>query len=155
MVHVMSEVKRDVCHGCVSLPRDTHCPVCDPNIGWRKELDAQRLRADTAEAQTKLAERELEIAAEQLVAAEQRIAVLIAAARCVLQAYDSGDASDALDSLAAALNPNPECCKVSPEDQALLNAGEYNPEELFGIGGKPSCPKCFNPNPEAESHESN
>ena len=50
----------------------------------------------------------------------------------------------------AALNPNPECCKVSPEDKALLAAGEYTPEELFGIGGKPSCPKCFNRRPEAE-----
>lgn len=36
-----------------------------------------------------------------------------------------------------------ECCKISPEDQALLDAGEYTPEELFGVGGKPSCPKCF------------
>lgn len=51
MVHVMSEVERDVCHACVSLPRETHCPVCDPEIGCRKELEAQRLRADTAEAE--------------------------------------------------------------------------------------------------------
>ncbi|CRM05341.1 hypothetical protein [Pseudomonas sp. 28 E 9] len=37
------------------------------------------------------------------------------------------------------------CCTVSPEDQALLDAGDYTPEELFGIGGKPSCPKCAKP----------
>lgn len=36
-----------------------------------------------------------------------------------------------------------ECCKVTPEEQELLNSGEYMPEELFGIGGKPSCPKCY------------
>lgn len=54
----MSEVKRDVCHACVSLPREIHCPVCDPEMGCRKELDAQRLRADTAEAElAKLRER--------------------------------------------------------------------------------------------------
>jgi hypothetical protein len=47
----MSEVKRDVCHACVSLPREIHCPVCDPDRGWREEIDAQRLRSDTAEAE--------------------------------------------------------------------------------------------------------
>jgi hypothetical protein len=41
----------------------------------------------------------------------------------------------------AALKPA-ECCTVSAEEQALLDAGDYTPEELFGIGGKPSCPKC-------------
>lgn len=45
-------------------------------VEFAEPLAAQRLRADTAEAQTKLANRELEIAAEQLVAAEQRIADL-------------------------------------------------------------------------------
>ncbi|PRA33762.1 hypothetical protein [Pseudomonas poae] len=34
------------------------------------------------------------------------------------------------------------CCTVSAGNQALLDAGDYTPEELFGIGGKPSCPKC-------------
>lgn len=44
----------------------------------------------------------------------------------------------------AALKPA-ECCNVSAEDRALLNAGDYTPEELFGVGGKPSCPKCAKP----------
>ena len=39
----------------------------------------------------------------ELTAAEQRNAELVAAARNVLQAYDSGDVSDALDSLSATL----------------------------------------------------
>lgn len=38
-----------------------------------------------------------------------------------------------------------ECCTVSAEDRALLAAGDYTPEELFGVGGKPSCPKCAKP----------
>lgn len=46
-----------------------------------------------------------------------------------------------LKSLGAALKPA-ECCTVSVEDRALLEAGDYTPEELFGAGGKPSCPKC-------------
>lgn len=35
-----------------------------------------------------------------------------------------------------------KCCEISAEDKALLQAGDYTPEELFGVGGKPSCPKC-------------
>jgi hypothetical protein len=42
----------------------------------------------------------------------------------------------------SAVDKPAECCTVSAEDQALLDAGDYTPEELFGIGGKPSCPKC-------------
>lgn len=38
-----------------------------------------------------------------------------------------------------------KCCAVSAEDRALLQAGDYTPEELFGVGGKPSCPKCAKP----------
>ncbi|MBW1249015.1 hypothetical protein I7860_20260 [Pseudomonas tolaasii] len=34
------------------------------------------------------------------------------------------------------------CCTVSAEDRALLDAGDYTPEELFGVVGKPSCTKC-------------
>lgn len=34
------------------------------------------------------------------------------------------------------------CCSISAEDEATLNAGDFNAEELFGIGGKPSCPEC-------------
>ncbi len=35
-----------------------------------------------------------------------------------------------------------KCCTISADDRALLEAGDYTPEELFGTGGKPSCPKC-------------
>ncbi len=47
----------------------------------------------------------------------------------------------------AALKPadTAKCCTVSAEDRALLEAGDYTPEELFGVGGKPSCPKCAKP----------
>ncbi|MBD9459156.1 hypothetical protein IB241_15850 [Pseudomonas sp. PDM05] len=46
-----------------------------------------------------------------------------------------------IEAMRAALKPA-ECCTVSAEDRALLEAGDYTPEELFGVGGKPSCPKC-------------
>ncbi|MGP5464965.1 hypothetical protein ACTXNP_01195 [Pseudomonas helleri] len=44
-----------------------------------------------------------------------------------------------------ALLDKPVCCKISDADQALLDAGDYTPEELFGVGGKPSCPDCSKP----------
>jgi hypothetical protein len=37
------------------------------------------------------------------------------------------------------------CCKPTPAETAMLNSGDYTPEELFGVGGKPSCPKCTSP----------
>ena len=107
MVHVMSEVKRDVCHACVSLPREVHCLVCDPEIGCRKELDAQRLRADTAEA-------DLLRTSDALLAAEQRIAVLEDLLR---QAKEYGGLTpkwhNAVD---AALNPNLEAESHEPRN---------------------------------------
>lgn len=53
----------------------------------------------------------------------------------------------AIDFFDAALKPAEaaKCCTVSPEDRALLDAGDYTPEELWGAGGKPSCPKCAKP----------
>ena len=54
---------------------------------------------------------------------------------------------DVRNTVDAALNKPEEakCCTVSAEDQALLDGGDYTPEELFGIDGKPSCPKCSKP----------
>ncbi|WP_440064323.1 hypothetical protein ACTAB2_01825 [Pseudomonas syringae] len=43
------------------------------------------------------------------------------------------------------------CCTPTAEENALLAAGDYRPEELWGVGGKPSCPKCYAaPQPPAE-----
>lgn len=42
----------------------------------------------------------------------------------------------------AVLNETPKCCIVSAEDNALLQAGDYCAEELFGVGGVPTCPGC-------------
>lgn len=33
------------------------------------------------------------------------------------------------------------CCEPTQEEEALLAAGDYTPEELLG-GSKPTCPKC-------------
>ncbi|WP_162888977.1 hypothetical protein [Pseudomonas syringae] len=46
----------------------------------------------------------------------------------------------------------PACCTPTAEENALLAAGDYRPEELWGVGGKPSCPKCYTaPQPPALS----
>ena len=36
----------------------------------------------------------------------------------------------------------PNCQQIQPDEAAMLNNGEYTPEELFGVGGKPTCPGC-------------
>lgn len=36
------------------------------------------------------------------------------------------------------------CCVATEEEKRLLAQGDYRPEELFGVGGQKSCPKCFN-----------
>lgn len=76
----------------------------------QKQLDAQRLRADTAEAELK---REKEFHAvsvseseRMLAAAEQRIAELWTLLREGLEEQKNGD--DWIDRVVAALNPNPE-----------------------------------------------
>lgn len=49
-------------------------------------------------------------------------------------------------------NTQEACCKPSAEDLALLAAGDYQPEELWG-GPRPTCPKCINePAPVVEAH---
>jgi len=37
-----------------------------------------------------------------------------------------------------------QCCQETDEEQALLEAGYYTREELFGVGGVKTCPKCHN-----------
>lgn len=36
----------------------------------------------------------------------------------------------------------PSCQQIQPDEAAMLNNGEYSLEELFGVGGKPTCPGC-------------
>lgn len=36
----------------------------------------------------------------------------------------------------------PPCCVETEEELQMLRDGDFNREELYGIGGKPSCPKC-------------
>lgn len=119
MVHVMSEVKRYVCHGCIWLPRDAYCPVCDPEKGWGKELDAQRLRADTAEAELEVLRKQH---AEQscifcnnsgellskVKAAEQRIAGLKGLLLDLTLDDDFPEHWNEAYAIDATLNPNPE-----------------------------------------------
>lgn len=154
MVHVMSEVKRymEFCGEGGGVAEHA-----DGGFVEFKDYDAQRLRADTAEVERDALKYDCQVSNSvinaqkaDLAAAEQRISELKALLR---RAREYGGLTPGWhDSVDAALNP--ECCKISAEDKALLDAGEYTPEELFGSGGKPSCPNCFNPNPEAESHGS-
>lgn len=37
-----------------------------------------------------------------------------------------------------------ECCHLTEEERQLLQNGDYTREELFGIGGRKTCPKCYN-----------
>lgn len=93
----------------------------------------------------------------RLTAADERVDVLETALAGMLFAFDDGVgrewSEDLLDfarkltaarEFKAALKPA-ECCTASPEERALLDAGDYTPEELWGVGGKPSCPKCAKP----------
>jgi hypothetical protein len=52
---------------------------------------------------------------------------------------------------AAQLRAKPEgeqpCCAPSVQELKLLAAGDFTPEELWGVGGKPSCPKCSGEQP--------
>jgi hypothetical protein len=195
MVHVMSEVKRyraTIGNGSTSrrewvyLCRDVEssqheqlfksvsAQAVDQLSELQQQLDAQRLRADTAEAElARVCGDEWRKDKRKLASAEQRIAELEERYNFLSKvtphkfkkmqeaaSTDGGDViyfhADRFDAqIAAALSHNPDCCKVSAQDRALLEAGDHTPEELFGVGGKPSCPKCFNPKPEAESHESN
>lgn len=47
-----------------------------------------------------------------------------------------------------------ECCKPTEEELRLLNEGQYTPEELWGVDGKPSCPKCARKQPQASAAQS-
>lgn len=46
------------------------------------------------------------------------------------------------DELYLALPVPSACCVETDEEKALLASGDHTPEELYGVGGKPSCPKC-------------
>ena len=44
---------------------------------------------------------------------------------------------------AAARGAMNKCCQSTEEELKLLANGDYTPEELWGIGGNPSCPECW------------
>lgn len=110
---------------------------------------------------------------ERLTAAEQRNAELVGAVRSINhskhhEVFVPGDDApqyrqrkewvdwvlglcDEMSALKPTASGESKCCTVSAEDQALLDGGDYTPEELFGIDGKPSCPKCSKPTAPAAS----
>jgi len=117
----------------------------------QQELDAQRLRADTAEAELAEMTDNFNIVVRQKIELAKQNGEFSKLMQEFCRRVEAGEvrSKTTYTKFKAALNPKPDCCQVSAEDQALLNDGEYTPEELFGAGGKPSCPKCFNPKPEA------
>jgi len=79
---------------------------------------------------------------QRLTAADERVDVLEGLLRrAAAFTHDFENPMSLRRDIDAALKPA-ECCTVSTQDRALLEAGDYTPEELFGVGGKPSCPKC-------------
>lgn len=36
----------------------------------------------------------------------------------------------------------PKCQQIQPDEAAMLNNGDYTPEELFGASGAKTCPGC-------------
>lgn len=110
MVHVMNEAQRFWCHEA----RNIRCVR-------ESDFDAQRLRADTAEARVKTAEHDLEFFKagkneqfDRAEAAEQRIAELSA---------DNQNLRKLLEQTLSALNPT---AKLSKSIRAALNP---NPEK--------------------------
>lgn len=158
----MSEVKRYVCHGCVWLPRDAHCPICDPEKGWGKELDAQRLRADTAErglANCKLAldaqTHNYGVTNLRLIAAERRADKAEAEAARKDQVIEDmvESNSDMTTCLAAAEQSIAKMTALLQRvvDSSVLSFEADAPEDLESL--EVHICAALNPNPEAESHE--
>jgi hypothetical protein len=104
MVHVMSEVKK---YNAYAEGLTVHFEL-DSEGAWvaASDFDAQRLRADTAEADALSQYAKRVAAVEELAVAEQRIAELLVMLR---QAWvdDCVSAADCRN-IDAALNPNPE-----------------------------------------------
>ncbi|KAF1004385.1 MAG: hypothetical protein GAK36_00054 [Pseudomonas sp.] len=69
---------------------------------------------------------------------------------CLKALKEAGDYRSAA-SIEAALSASAEqkCCAPTAEELKLLADGDCTPEELWGIGGKPSCPKCHKAEPSA------
>lgn len=115
---------------------------------FRQERDALQQRLTTAHEKNDALSTAYVRAGEQEHELRLRLGLLEGLLQRVVHAsvlsFESG-APEHLESLevdiCAALKQE-ECCTVSAQDRALLQAGDYTPEELFGIGGKPSCPKC-------------
>lgn len=104
------------------------------------------LRADIDTEMSATRSPEIDAMQRRLTAADERAHVL---ERLLWEYVDRDEvtndwAREWLSAVDAVLKPAeaPPCCTVSAEDRALLEAGDYTPEELFGVGGKPSCPKC-------------
>jgi len=108
---------------------------------WRRSTLGRTLLENAALQQRLTAADEREDALGSLVPEAE---LALKALNVAVSVYDvelADSARRGLRLIISALKPA-ECCTVSAEDRALLEAGDYTPEELFGIGGKPSCPKC-------------
>lgn len=113
----------------------------------RADVQQQRL----TELQRQLGERWSEISAYQDTVEKQSERADVLEGLLISWLKDFGRTHSGLQRLkertqaALKLAEAARCCTVSAEDRALLEAGDYTPEELFGVGGKPSCPKCAKP----------
>lgn len=88
----------------------------------------------------------------------ERDAMLREARGCVQDSASNADCAanqrlyiSLLNEIDAALSASaePKCCAPTAEELKLLADGDCTPEELWGIGGKPSCLKCHKAEPSA------
>lgn len=158
----MSEVKRWKLKGFLPGVEGECKAVFQPTVVMAEDLDRVVAERDALQALLTKADEELDRAGgaylnknAECLQLRERADVLEGLLRDAQKAFDYDPAGSCYnpgiafvkpwsERVIAALKPA-ECCTVSAEHQALLAAGEYTPEELFGVGGKPSCPKCAKP----------
>lgn len=125
----------------------------DAVLHWRdkhtqaiRERDALQLDLNQRDEQIATLESQREAWLRNSQAAERRVEVLEGLLREVVALDPRGEflgwQLDGKIDAALKRAEGAKCCTISAKDRALLDAGDYTPEELFGIGGKPSCPKC-------------
>jgi len=149
MVHVMSEVKRYIVSWHMQGLYLRHDGDVVRFSDHSAALDAQRLRADTAEAELEVLKREVECrisnevnAVEALAAAEQRIAKMSELLKKFFEFVEMAPVSSGV------------CCCGSDTSQA--NHGDHMAVDQWdrsvSLWGR-EIDAALNPNPEAESHE--
>lgn len=142
----MSEVQRFWSHDAYNIRCVREADFDRVTAELQRQLDHKEQQRESEIRNGQAGDRLVGELQQRLTAADERADVLEgllrnASAWIKRNSFHGTDAIELWERIDDALKPA-ECCTVSAEDRALLDAGDYTPEELFGIGGKPSCPKC-------------